>query len=62
MPCNEAPVVIALVQVRSTVPYGVLAQVFPEPGGQLIGWLLALRIWKFAFGWLGIRHLAGTAC
>ena len=43
----------ALVQVRSTVPQGTRAQVLPVPGGQLIGWLLALRTWKFAAGCAG---------
>ena len=42
--------VIALVQVRSTVPQGVVAQVLPGPGGQLIGRLFWLRSWKFAAG------------
>jgi hypothetical protein len=51
--CSVPPVVSALVHVRSTVPHGVVAQVLPLPGGQLIGRLLALRIWKFACGWVG---------
>jgi hypothetical protein len=50
---QRSAAVSALVKVRSTVPHGVVAQVFPLPGGQLIGWLLALRIWKFACGWVG---------